>query len=133
MITKIVKLLYDKNGLIVEVPANAAILQGKDIPPISNPIDAVINALDNPIGTEPLRQLIRRRKPSSVAITVSDITRPVPNKVFLPPMLDILNSAGVDDSQIVIVIGTGMHRPSTAEEREIILGNEILSLSLIHI
>jgi len=127
MEAKPVKLLYDKTGLIVELPADAAILQGKDIPPISNPVDAVINALDNPIGTEPLKQLVRRRKPSSVAITVSDITRPVPNKVFLPPMLDILNSAGVADSQIVIVIGTGMHRPSTAEEREIILGNEILS------
>ena len=84
-------------------------------------------ALARPINSPPLAELVAARGPATVAITISDITRPVPNKVFLPPMLQVLNAAGVGDSQIVIIIGTGMHRPSTPAERETLIGGDIAS------
>jgi nickel-dependent lactate racemase len=43
---------------------------------------------------------------------ISDITRPVPNQVVLPPMLETLEAAGVAREAIVILIATGMHRPN---------------------
>ncbi|MDY7010007.1 MAG: nickel-dependent lactate racemase [Planctomycetota bacterium] len=122
MKTKTVKLLYGRSGMVLRVPADAVVLEGKDIQAIADPTAAVAEAMANPIGSPALSELISNKQPRTVTITISDITRPVPNKVFLPSMLDALNAAGVADSQITIVIGTGMHRPSTPEEREILLG-----------
>ena len=124
---KNVRLLYGKDGLTVSVPASAAVLTGSPAPPLANPHQAVREALARPINAPPLAELVAARGPATVAITISDITRPVPNKVFLPPMLEVLNAAGVADSQIAIIIGTGMHRPSTPAEREILIGGDIAS------
>jgi len=120
-----VKLLYGKDGLVVRVPSDARILGGHPVPPVPDPHAAVRAALADPIGSAPLAELIRRRRPASVAITISDITRPVPNRDFLPAILEALNAAGVDDSRIVIIIGTGMHRASTAAERDLLVGRDI--------
>jgi len=125
--TKTVKLLYGKDGMELRVPASAAVLQGRPVPAVAEADQAVERALAEPIASKPLAKLVKARGPKTVAITVSDITRPVPNKDFLPAMLKVLNAAGVADSQIVIIIGTGMHRPSTPGEREIILGSAITS------
>jgi nickel-dependent lactate racemase len=121
-----VKLLYGREGAELQLPSDAVVLSGKDPPALANPGEAVASALSDPIGTPPLIDLIRRRRPKTVAITVSDITRPVPNRQFLPAMLDVLAEAGIRDERISIIIGTGMHRPSTPDERDFILGREVL-------
>jgi len=122
---KTVTLLYGKAGLPIRVPDSAAVLTGADVPALPDAHRAVKDALADPIGSAPLAALLGERRPATVAITISDITRPVPNCVFLPAMLEALNAAGIADSQIVIIIGTGMHRPSTADERDILVGPEI--------
>lgn len=119
---KTVHALYGKEGIDLQVPDDTRVLTGKQPPAIQEPDRAVAYHLEHPVGCPPLRELLRERKPRTVAITISDITRPVPNRAFLPGILSTLNDAGVDDSQVVIIIGTGMHRPSTPEEREILLG-----------
>ncbi len=124
---KTVKLLYGKDGMTLGVPDGVLVLEGEHVPAIENIDLAVAGALESPIASPPLAELVARKKPRTVAITVSDITRPVPNSDFLPAMLEVLNAAGVDDCDIVIVIGTGMHRPSTPEERRIILGEDVLA------
>jgi len=111
----------------LSVPDSADVLVAQDVPPVPRPDEAVPAALAAPIGSPPLAELVRRKKPRRVAITVSDITRPVPNRLFLPPMLKVLNDCGVPDSQIVIIIGTGMHRPSTPGERAQLVGPEVLA------
>ena len=45
-------------------------------------------------GSAPLAELVKARSHETVAITISDITRPVPNRIFLPPMLEVLAAAG---------------------------------------
>jgi len=62
----------------------------------------------------------------TVVITISDITRPVPNVVILPEILAVLNGCGVKDEAVTIVVGTGMHRPSTAQEKVELVGPEVL-------
>jgi nickel-dependent lactate racemase len=124
--TKTVRMLYGKEGMAISVPADAAVLESKPIPPLADPAGAVKSALAAPIGCKSLAEIVAAKQPRTVAITISDITRTVPNKQFLPPLLEVLNAAGVPDPRIVIIIGTGMHRPSTAEERRLLLGEEIL-------
>jgi len=120
------RLLYGKDGIDVRVPESAAVLAGRHPPAVPDADAAVRAALAGPIGTAPLAELLRRRQPGSVAITISDITRPVPNQDLLPPLLAELNAAGVADEQVVVIIGTGMHRPSTPAERQTLLGDELL-------
>jgi len=124
--TKTVRMAYGRKGLELAVPAFATLLEGKDIPALPDPHSAVMEALENPIGSASLLELVREKNPESVAITISDITRPVPNRQFLPGILEVLNAAGIADSQVVIVIGTGMHRSSTDAEREVLVGPDIL-------
>ena len=124
---KNVHLLYGKMGMELAVPDSAVVLSGQEIPALADAHQAVVAALAAPIGAAPLSDLIRAKRPRTVAITVSDITRPVPNKQFLPAMLKVLNDAGVPDSQIVIIVGTGMHRATTPAEYDIILGADIMS------
>jgi nickel-dependent lactate racemase len=127
MSTKSVHLRYGTDGVSVRVPESAAVLAPSGAPALADPKAAVRQALASPIGCPPLRELVRERAPRSVVITISDITRPVPNRVFLPPLLGELNAAGVPDSAIEIVVGTGMHRPSTEEEHRRLVGQDILS------
>ncbi|HDZ21125.1 hypothetical protein LCGC14_0094300 [marine sediment metagenome] len=124
--TNTITLLYGKGGMPLRIPAGATILTGQHIPALPDARQAVADALANPIGSPPLADLVARKRPKAVAITISDITRPVPNKLFLPAMLDTLNAAGVADGRIVIIVGTGLHRPSTADELDVIVGSDIL-------
>lgn len=123
--TKTIRMLYGKTGMELRVPANTDVLEGQHVPAVHDARATVDAALARPIGSPPLAELVRGKRPRSVAVTISDITRPVPNRDFLPSLLATLNSCGVNDSQIVIIIGTGMHRPSTPTEIEIMLGSEI--------
>jgi lactate racemase len=123
---QLVPLLYGRTGAVLRLPARATVLQGQEVPALAAPQEAVRQALRQPIGSASLSELLRRRAPRTVAITVSDITRPVPNREFLPVLLDTVAAAGIPLSAVVVVIGTGMHRPSTPEERERIIGPETL-------
>jgi nickel-dependent lactate racemase len=125
--TQTVRIHYGRTGLELKVPTlNTTVLEPSAVPALPNPAEAISKALSKPIGSPSLSELLNSKKPRTVAITISDITRPVPNRDFLPVLLKKLNENGIADSRIVIIIGTGMHRSSTAEEREILVGNDIL-------
>jgi len=80
-------------------------------------------ALDNPIGSETLEELVKGKK--DMVIITSDHTRPVPSKVTMPIMLRRIRSVN-PDIQITILIATGFHRPTTQEELVSKLGEEIV-------
>ena len=121
-----VPLRYGDGKIDVTVPDGTTVLCGSEVPAMPDPLQAVRQSLASPIGTPSLRQLVDAKLPQTVAITISDITRPVPNEVLLLSVLDVLNQAGVGDYRIVIIVATGMHRPSTPAERNLMLGAEIL-------
>jgi nickel-dependent lactate racemase len=123
---KRVKLLYGRTGVELAVPADAVVLRGGHGPVLPEPGRAIREAISNPISSAGLAELVRAKKPRSVVITISDITRPVPNRVILPEILAVLNAEGVPDSAVTIVVGTGMHRPSTAEEKVELVGPDLL-------
>jgi nickel-dependent lactate racemase len=112
---------FGKDGLRLNLPSGFAyrILEPRSATPLPDPGGAIELALDHPIGCPPLAELARGRK--SAAISVCDITRPVPNSVTLPPLLRRLEQAGIPRDAITILIATGLHRPATdAEIREIV-------------
>ena len=121
-----VHLAYGKEGLDVEVPDEnlMKVLTIAGAPPLKDPIEAVWQSLKKPIGSPSLAELAKRANRACVAIC--DITRPVPNKQLLPPVLRILEQNGVKKENITILIAAGLHRPSTPEELDLILGADIL-------
>jgi len=95
----------------------------KYVKPVSNSTGEVIKALNNPIGSEKLSSLLNEN--DEVVIIASDISRPAPTDVLLPPLLDEINEAGVLDDQIKIIFGLGIHRKQTKKEKENLVGKEV--------
>jgi len=85
--------------------------------------EEITTVLEQPIGSAPLRQLATGKR--SACIVISDITRPVPNKLLLPPLLQTLENAGIRREEICILIATGMHRPNEGDELVELVGPEI--------
>lgn len=122
-----VTLAYGREGLKVTLPdKNVKLLGYKPREPLSDPDRTVSKVLNNPNGTKSLAELAIGKK--TACIIISDITRPVPNKVLLAPILQTLETAGVPREGIVILVGTGLHRPSTPEEKIEMCGEEIANL-----
>lgn len=121
-------LKYGTEGLEVEVPQTSGflgVLAPSEPEPLKVPRDAVRATLGSPIASRGLGELARGRK--SACVVISDITRPVPNTVLLPPILETLEAAGVPPAETLILIATGIHRPSTEKERLRLVGPEIVS------
>lgn len=123
----ITTLRYGREGLQVELPDEnvMAVLRQRQLPALDDPARATRDALADPIGSAPLATIVEGR--TDACIVVSDITRPVPNPVILPPVLDILAEAGIPPERVTILIGTGLHRPATGAEIREICGEEVLA------
>lgn len=92
--------------------------------PLADPARAVRLALESPVGSPPLRELARGKR--SVCILMCDVTRPVPNGIILPPLIELLTGAGIPKEQILVLVATGLHRPNEGEElREVVGSDEI--------
>lgn len=116
---------YGNTGLEVEIPESFRCTEIRTRPstPLADPAGLLGKLCRRPGSGEPLDALASRAE--SVCIVVPDHTRPVPTGLLLPPILDAVESVGVSGDRITVLIGTGMHRPSTADEREWMLGREI--------
>ena len=105
------------------LPPGAEILEPRHMPALNDPMESVASALREPIQGPPLAELARGRK--TACVVISDITRPVPNRVILPPLLRTLESAGMDQTAITILIATGTHRPNVGQELVSLVGDHI--------
>jgi nickel-dependent lactate racemase len=118
-----VTLKYGKEGIpleIEETPGFIGIIKPSDPEPIKNPMAKIEESLRKPIESKTLAEIARGKK--SACILISDITRPVPNPMILPSILAVVETEGVPCSGIIILIATGIHRPSTEEERIRLVG-----------
>ncbi len=122
-----VTLKYGHEGITLEInetPGFAGIIMPSEPETIKNPSVKIEESLYKPIAAKPFADIARGRK--NACIVISDITRPVPNKLILPPLLKIIEAAGVPRSEITILVATGIHRPSTEDERNRLVGPEII-------
>lgn len=115
-------LQYGKDVLNITVPDHSTIIEPAHLEGLANEKNAVMAALQHPIGLPPLRSMV---KPSdTIAIVISDITRPTPNHKLVPWLLEELNH--VPPEHFVIINGTGTHRDQTSEEFEAMLGKDVV-------
>lgn len=122
-----IKLPYSKSGMYVNIPDKNMIkvLQSKahDFKTTLSESEIVKKALENPIESETLEELVKDKK--DVVIITSDHTRPVPSRITLPIILNKIRNSN-PDIDIKIIISTGCHRPSTREELVYKMGEEIV-------
>jgi nickel-dependent lactate racemase len=108
---------YGKESLFLQVPESSKVYTA-DYPPESNTAEELLlHSITTPAGGLPLEQLLRQRKEGRVVIVVSDITRPIPYHSFLPALLNVIMAEGVKKDDVTLLVATGMHRPSTPEEK----------------
>ena len=117
MTQKKFSLKFGKKEISFDIPEKALPYEliGWNRPACEDLPEAYRFALDHPIDAPPLREIL---KPSDkVVIIVPDITRVWQrSNLTLPILMDYLNQAGLEDSQISIINGVGAHRQNSEEE-----------------
>ena len=117
-----VKLAYGKSGLTVELPdENTTVIEPTYVPGLPDERGALLTAIRNPLGKPALRRMVRPQQ--SIAISVCDITRPMPSATVLPVLLGEL--AHVPKEQIVVLVATGTHRANSPDELDSFLGTDV--------
>jgi lactate racemase len=116
-------LAFGRGHLPVGLPSGIrpTVIRKNPLPLLKDPAAAVRTALEQPIGAPPLAELARGRR--SACILICDKTRPVPNRLFLWPMIETLVGAGVPIENICILVATGLHRPNLGEELAELIGD----------
>ncbi len=120
-----VDMKYGKGTVSVDIPDKnlVGVLETVQSIPLSDANLAVRKAISTPISSASLADIASDR--DSACIVISDITRPVPNQVILPPILETLERIGISREKITILIATGIHRPNEGEELEELVGRSI--------
>ena len=118
-----ISLNYGPGTIDVALPdcADVSVIRKPTMPLLAEPRRAVAAALDKPTASPPLEELASDA--STACIAICDITRPVPNSLFLRPMIERLMSAGVPAGAITVIVATGLHRPNEGEELEELIGD----------
>jgi nickel-dependent lactate racemase len=119
---KKVKLAYGKDYLTIQVPDEAVIIEPKHLPGLRDEKGAVLAAIRKPVGTPPLKEMVKSS--DTVAIVISDITRPTPNEKLVPWLIEELSQ--VPKKNFVIINGLGSHRANTKDELVKMLGQEVV-------
>jgi nickel-dependent lactate racemase len=119
---KKVQLAYGKGSISIEVPDKAVIVEPPHIESLADEKGAVVQALRHPTGTPPLKEMVKAS--DTVAIVISDITRPTPNHKLVPWLIEELSH--VPKENFVVINGLGSHRHNTREELISMLGQEVV-------
>lgn len=112
-----VPLLYGRGTIDAHIPkhADVTIVRKPSMPLIADPQQHTERALAS------VSSIANHRK--NACILVCDITRPVPNGLFLRPLVERLIAGGIQADDITILIATGLHRPAQESELEELIGD----------
>lgn len=118
-----VKVRYGRGEYPVKVPQGVPcqVIRKETTPLIFDSQKAVLECFDHPIGSPCLSELARNA--GNACIAICDVTRPVPNHLFLGPMIKTLYACGIPLDQITIIVATGLHRPNLGEELDSLIGD----------
>lgn len=118
-----VPLRYGRGQLNLNVTddVDLTVIRKPPMPVLGQPEESVVSAFMNPVGCQPLRE--QARSANSACVLICDITRPVPNHLFLRPLIRELLDGGIPLSRISILVATGLHRPNEGAELEELIGD----------
>jgi len=116
----ITTLAYGNKGLPVELPDHGVtVIEPAHLPGLPDERQALVHALDHPIGCRALRDWL---KPGmKICLTFTDITRATPNERLIPWLLDYL-APHAPKENITLLNSLGTHRPNSQAELERLLG-----------
>jgi nickel-dependent lactate racemase len=114
------RLDYGTTGLVAEFPDRSTVIEPVYVPPVPNPATTLQNAIRSPIGTQPLRDLVKPGQ--KIGVSVCDITRAQPRQVMLEALFSEIPGIRLED--VTVFIATGTHRRNTDEEIERMIGRE---------
>lgn len=118
-----INLAYGSGHLPIEVPDDrTTVIEPAHIDGLADEKAAVLDALQNPIGSQPL--LERISPDAKICIAFTDITRATPNDRIIPWLLEHL---GGPNDNITLLNQLGTHRPNTREELETMLTPEVVA------
>ena len=120
-----VRIAYGTEGRLLEVPDDTSVILPNELPGVDDEAGAVAAAIRQPSSGQGLGQLVTAT--TSVAIVFPDLTRPMPNRTVLPPLLQSLEQLGVPDHHITLLCATGTHRQATRAEMEELVGADIVA------
>lgn len=118
----ITEILYGKEGISLDLPDDSFIIEPKNLSTLENQKEAIRQALRNPIGSSPLKESVKST--DIVSIVISDITRPTPNHILVPLLIEELGHVPLEN--FVVINGTGTHRDQTREEFVGMLGEWVV-------
>jgi len=105
------ELLYGREGLSLDLPDHSLLIEPKNLKKLEDEKEAISHALKKPIGTDSLKESVKST--DTVSIVISDITRPTPNHILVPLLIEELDHVPLEN--FVIVNGTATHREQTRE------------------
>ncbi len=116
---------YGKEKIELDIPDENIldIVQGGNLISSIDEEEIISRALKSPVGSGTLSEIAKGK--SSACILASDITRTCPSYRFLPRLLEELNKGGIKNSDIKVILGLGIHREHTEEEKTKLVGDYI--------
>ena len=96
-----------------------------ETPVMENVQQGVLDAIYNPIGTEPINKIIKPGQ--TVTFICNDPTRVANSFDFMPVLVNEMNKLGIPDENMQIVFSLGTHRLMTHEEMVEGVGEEVAS------
>ncbi len=127
---KEVRLAYGRHGLLARVPDGSAVMAPAELPGLPDEQGAVLAALARPTAGPPLADLLGPGR--RVAVVFPDLTRPMPNRTVLPPLLAELERLGAGPDRVELLCATGTHRQATVAEMAELVGEDIVARYRIH-
>jgi nickel-dependent lactate racemase len=124
---------YSEGELTFQFPAGfkeATVVHHRAVASLGDVSSSIRSALSDPLNSPPLRDLARPG--DKVCIVVTDLTRPCPDHLLVPALLEELTTAGVEKGDITLLVGVGMHRPTTEEEKRQKLGRGVAEEYDVH-
>ncbi|GAB5406496.1 MAG: nickel-dependent lactate racemase [Aureliella sp.] len=123
-----VEVLFGNGHLSIQLPENAdvTVIRKRPMPLVESLADSVREALSDPVvpsgaSKQTLAQMARGAR--SACIAICDITRPVPNHLFLRPLIESLVDGGISLDRITVLVATGLHRPNLGDELAELVGD----------
>ncbi|HKU95001.1 MAG TPA: nickel-dependent lactate racemase [Vineibacter sp.] len=118
-----IEIAYGRGALPITLSADIqpTVIRKAVLPKLPDAHAAIRQVLDHPIDARPLRDLAQGRR--SACILICDITRPVPNRLFLRPMIETLVQGGIPLDRISVLVATGLHRPNLGDELAELVGD----------
>jgi nickel-dependent lactate racemase len=116
---------FGKKNIALNIPDKNIldIISGESTSLVLDEDRIIADALENPINSRKLREIASGKK--SACIIASDITRPCPSYKFLPLLVDELREGRIEDKDMLVTLGLGIHRGHSDDEKRRLVGDYI--------